>query len=60
MMLSHLVRRMTFLLTGLLLVAFGFMIGTVIVPGTADGLPDPLLLQVPVQQHGMHDIAGYT
>ncbi len=41
---------MTIFASGLLLVAFGFVLGSAILPGAASALPAPVLLNVPVQQ----------
>lgn len=43
-------RRAAIAGSGLLLVAFGFFIGTSILPGVASSLPAPVLLEAPLQQ----------
>ena len=43
-------RRITLFISGLLLVVFGFVIGTAILPSAADSLPAPVLIPVPLQQ----------
>jgi 2-alkenal reductase len=48
-MLSSIKRQAVILGSGLLLVAFGFFIGTAVMPGSASSLPAPTLIQAPAQ-----------
>jgi S1-C subfamily serine protease len=50
MMQSSFKRRAAMFASGLLLVAFGFFIGTAILPGSASSLPTATLLQAPLAQ----------
>lgn len=49
-MLSSLARRLTLLFAGLFLVAFGFALGTTILPIAANSLPGAVLLDAPAQR----------
>ena len=49
-MLSSLSRRLTLLFAGLMLVAFGFALGSSILPSAAGSLPSAVLLDTPIQQ----------
>ena len=49
-MLSSLSRRLTLFFAGLMLVAFGFALGSSILPSAAGSLPSAVLLDTPIQQ----------